>query len=604
MSSESNALASSNFIPANSSYIPLTNDPPKYQPQVRGEAIDWDAPVPIDSFRHTFRNKMRQKAHVIALVILGILFIGAIAALIGSGIGAGVGGLALIAATVSISSFAIGGAGVGGGIGILFAVAWMGYLAYKNHRKRVLERAIPSLGLDPVKKGFVSLDEFSNNSVIVTKHAKETAKLRLAMIDRAEQSIEICGSYCGGKIFTKTLERIEARIEATKVNGVSPLKVHFIGQNNFFTKAHRKKINELKKRFPDNFKFLTVKEYLGWANHLAVDIIHEKMLIVDGKWFAVGGTSTHDPLVTKGDEAVPRAKGKFVEKTLCTSSRDMDIVGSGPAAPGMRCKFFERYALWSALMSRCAKSSLKEHNRYFDLDDAKPKAYIPEIDEHKRIVRDAPMRTVFSGPSDEFNRASLEYIRLLRAAKKEVRIANLFFDPVSDVKKEIQAAVDDGVKLRVITNGVRKDSPWSNRFFGWASRANYWNLSVKKEDRRKRPEKIASENLPSTSIREHAVPHGIIHEKVMTVSLEGGKDGEKCYALVGSANLGHNSHESDGEMVLVFDSKEVVEQINARLDKDEKLSEEVLLKTSWEYAKRPKYRLYSWFNRFVAPIGA
>lgn len=383
------------------------------------------------------------------------------------------------------------------------------------------------------------------NVVKVCENSLELVKWDLEFIRHATRSIDIAPCFFGGKIAQEFLSAIEARL------GVCPdLKVTVLTTPIILENEDLKHIELLKGKYPDNF-------HIEYATNLAVvwpDVSgidnHAKLCVVDEKYFSMGGTNLETSHCSDGTFTPSKGeKQNEISSHLPSGTRDQDIVGRGPIAKQMRKTFCKLVALWNHYNKthRLKKDpeAFEENSFYFDVDS---NTFIESFEFSEKLIplEEDQMSFFLGGPHQSENAITAEYVRLIRSAKNEIMIANLYVNPAKPILQALIEAVNRGVKLTIISNGLSEITPDCNKYFCWASRITYVPLFYGKTFKFwERP--IAETATPKqTRIYEYHVEDVLLHKKIMII------DGE--ISLIGSYNLGCKSHMSDYETIMVMRS--------------------------------------------------
>lgn len=174
---------------------------------------------------------------------------------------------------------------------------------------------------------------------------------------------------------------------------------------------------------------------------------------------------------------------------------------------------------------------------------------------------------VIGGPHQSPNAITKEYVRLINEAKEEIIIANLYFCPVDDVYNALMGAVNRGVKLTVLTNGISDYSPQYTKYFCWANRINYAPLLYGKKFSMWDSRYATNAELKKVRFFEYHVKDILLHKKMMVI------DGR--YSVIGSYNLGYRSDIGEYEMIVIFDAQEIANDLKKVHEKDLSYSIEI-----------------------------
>ncbi|MBI5623553.1 MAG: cardiolipin synthase ClsB [Elusimicrobia bacterium] len=236
---------------------------------------------------------------------------------------------------------------------------------------------------------------------------------------------------------------------------------------------------------------------------------HRKILVVDGKTAFTGG-------VNISDEHLPLSRGG-------EGWRDCHVKVDGPAA-------FELERVFRMTW-------FKETRAWF---------HSPGHPEHKP----GSARVWIAANQEFINRFRIRssYLHVLRAAQREVTIANAYFIPDLGIRRALAAAVRRGVSVRILVPG-RSDVPavW------YASRRRY-------------------DLLLRRGIRIFEWKGPMLHSKAVVV--------DRRWCSVGSYNLDHRSLLHNLEVNLHAADPVLAGDLAARLDSDIALSAEITL-DSW-----------------------
>ena len=289
------------------------------------------------------------------------------------------------------------------------------------------------------------------------------------------------------------------------------------------------------------------KPFLSEENHV-------KLLVVDEKYFVIGGTGIHENMTR---EILPnnfQNTGKSWKlKLLDKTQRDSEVIGRGGVSKTMRNQFFNLFRIWEHRTNGRAQS------RYFDLDPAKSIATSDVFDNEDNLIKTVPLKFVVSGPEHKENNPIVnEYARGIQGATQEIKIANMIFNPAKKIRKRLLERKNAGVQIKGHFNGTENAS--SLHYVHVTPARSHYNLI--------------------THAYESTVPNQMYHKKVMTV------DGH--LSIVGTANLGEKSAKHDYEAIVVMDDNRVASAINKALEQDvnsarEFTGHELVSKRRWNY---------------------
>ncbi len=409
--------------------------------------------------------------------------------------------------------------------------------------------------------------EAETNQIIATDNGLEMFHWDLDFVREAKESIEISAGLFGGEIARKLLSAIETRLEQ-----VSELQVFLLTSPILLEKEDWQIIERLRQRFPRNFHIEHASTVVViWPDVSGIDN-HVKMIIVDEKYFSAGGTNLDESQCSEGTWTPEKSYNKLpvISNNLPAAMRDQDIVGKGPLATTLRHNFYKMYALWEYYnqTGRLEKDpeKFRGKTRYFPVDN---QAHVErfELSSQTRTINNPQIKVYIGGPHQKQNEISQEYIRLIESARDEIILSHLYFCPVDPIFNALLAAVNRGVKLTVLTNGVSEIAPQYTQYFCWANRMNYVPMFYGNTYHFWDVWSLASKPVKKTRIYEYHVADVVLHKKVMIV------DGRK--AIVGSYNLGTRSEIGDYEMIFSIDSPELAADLKKIHEKDIRYSREV-----------------------------
>lgn len=267
-----------------------------------------------------------------------------------------------------------------------------------------------------------------------------------------------------------------------------------------------------------------------WINH-AFSRDHRKLVIIDGRIGYVGGINVADYYLN-GIEGV----GEW---------RDMHAKVEGPAVNELQRIFLEMWHEGTKTLIE-GYEYYPQHHRGKGTDVA--------------VVDRWPLRT-----SKAMRDA---YANAINAAKDSIVLINPYFLPIPKVRKAIEKAIDDGVKVTLLLS-AKGDIPMVPD--------GVWRIGYK---------------LMKRGAHVYMYTGGFNHSKVMCV------DGKFC--TIGSANLNSRSLRYDYETnIFVFgedDTNELQKYIELDIEKSFKLTEEIYRQRScWD-------RFCGWLVVLFTPI--
>lgn len=380
------------------------------------------------------------------------------------------------------------------------------------------------------------------NSILITDHGRESIDWKLHLLKNAKESIEFSGNFCGGEVFRRALDNIRFALEHSP-----SLRVRLLLSEDNLEKTDLVLLKALARDCPDRFTYLITKRMFRLFP-FSIFENHVKMLVVDEKYYVVGGTNFYPGVDTRGDGADIPTKKSWTLAGLAMSPyyRDFDLVGRGHmAGQNLRKEFYQLFEKWHRNMRRKDEKVAS----YFPISRAS--ADIKEFDANPRLTHDVALKVLRSDPKKKSNIISEQLVKLIHSLNRSQRIfiGNFFFNLSDQMFVALSNAVDRHIEVKVITNGMLKTSPKSSYVFCHPHRMMSWALTRNQFQG-----------------YEFAVPQTTYHTKAIVI-------GDS--ALVGSYNLGPRSEFSDDEIGLLIESPACSKAIEERLKRDISLSRPV-----------------------------
>lgn len=513
---------------------------------------------------HSLTSSAKQRIHAIAMIILICLGVIAAGALIGTIL------TAPIAIPLASAAIFCTGAASGGGLGFLI-VAAMGLGTIVNRNSAHPLHTIRHLANPRAPK----LGHFTSNAILPTEHARESYDWKIELMSKAEQTIELSGNFLGGELFRKALNVIDASLERSKKNnpkGSPKLQVYLTGSYGLIESEDYKMLQGMAKKWPENFHFLetTIKTEISPVVRSVEN--HVKLLVVDEKYFVVGGSGLqHEMSGSPGDVEPPKPVvpiPTWKKIGLAEAYRDMDFVGKGPLAKTLRLEFHKLWAVWAYKMGM-----KKQTDTYLPIDTAHPIAKSDKWKAQKtRVVKDVQTKALISDP-EKPNAITDEHMQMIRSAKKTLQIGCLTFNGPQILHDEVINAAAKGVDVSLITNGDDKTTPWNNCLFARANYPHYLPLMMArkitaKDTKALLTKEFLTKTLPAR-IYKYAVPRVEYHKKITII--------DDHTVIGGTYNYSLKSHGMEGqgcdyEMALTMKSQELNKRVSQILEKDRQLS--------------------------------
>ena len=232
---------------------------------------------------------------------------------------------------------------------------------------------------------------------------------------------------------------------------------------------------------------------------------HRKIAVIDGKIAYCGGFNVGDEYLGKGPLGF---------------WRDTAVRISGDAVRPLQVRFQMDWE-YATKKELCPKERIQDYYGNTDYPS----------------TGDCRVLTVSGGPDvSDFNPVRMEYLELIRNAKKSVYLHSPYFIPDDSLQDALSAAAANGVDVKVII----PDKP-DHMFV-------FWN-------------NISCANLVmGNGVKVYMYNRGFVHSKTMVV------DGE--YSSVGSANFDDRSLVLNFETNVVILSKEIGRQMDEAFEED------------------------------------
>lgn len=391
--------------------------------------------------------------------------------------------------------------------------------------------------------------------LLACQNSLETVDYGLAFIEKAEQSIEFAPCFFGGEVCQKYLQAIEKRI---KLN--TRLQAYILCTTTLLEENDKAYLAQLQKSYPRQFHLAYSSTVVDLSKDLSAIDNHVKMLVVDERYFSLGGTNYDDSMCSDGTTPVNRPHGDgIIAANLPSGSRDQDLIGkSQEVARELRLVFHKLFALWTEY-NKVMRFTSKDPDDYvnkwlFKEIDRFRRPYVERFENDPRVltVDSSAIQVQLGGPKPSPNLITKAYIKLLDEAKQEVTIGNLYFSPIDPLMDAFKRAAKRGIKIKVITNGVNDKAPAYNEMFAWANRISYLPVVYGRDFHLWEKHKCKKCTPLDVEFYEYYVKDILYHKKVMVV--------DERFVVIGSYNLGHRSDMSDYELAVIVDSKELAAQ--------------------------------------------
>lgn len=415
--------------------------------------------------------------------------------------------------------------------------------------------------------------------LLIPNNVSETSGWRFELIKNAKKTLEMA-AIAGGEVYYKTVSAFK---KALKKN--PELIIHFYVSkiSVIFSQTDEKLLEELKIKFPHRFHYCVCEAKLSiQRDKIYTSENHIKLLVVDEKYFVVGGTNLTDFLT---NNIPPDSDVSLFPK----AASDLDVVGRGPIAHGLRIGFFQIYELLES------KESLNNTKGPFQ---ASLKGYSPVAEGEQCVVKlfekqpnlfeEVAIKSIFSGPRISQGAIGSLYTNLIENAQKEIYLGHMYFFPVDAIYQRLITAANRGIHLTLITNGTPGSGTVpSNLSYIFLNRHRYLPIVFGRHFNL--IQYITSKyQVKNSEIYEFNERHVIYHKKTMVV------DGR--YAIVGSYNFGAKSEYADYEVAVAIDSEAVAQKIIDLLTADKAKAKRVSTKKIISWYFDPFYSTMAWLE--------
>lgn len=440
---------------------------------------------------------------------------------------------------------------------------------------------ISSLSALPFKENLMT----EGHSVYLTKNPDETNEWKFKLVKEANASIEMSTGYSKGKVFENLLTTISEQLYYNPT-----IKIHLLVFQilDFVSKENHQELNGIRAQYPDRFDYCVTyeTELINNEGKAYISEDHTKLIIIDEKYFLLGGTNLVDQLSTNDVNKAP-PDGSLPSYFLPRASNDMDLVGSGPTAQKLRKEFFELFAFHKAKEPWEQKKGEFKASKtaYFPIDEEE-KAYLFAFEEHPETVRNVKMYGVISGPRMRLHTIGNIYEYLINHSKTSIQIGNMYFFPRESIYDALLQAVNRDVSLSVVTNGAHDELSVSNstrQLYGHINRMNYFPAMAGRHFSIWEMFSAKSSTPKNTSIYELDCSGVLYHKKVMSI--------DHRYMIIGSYNLGMKSEEAAFEVAVVLDSAAATKKLEAILKNDRSLSKQISYSQAMAWYFNPYYNM-------------
>lgn len=434
------------------------------------------------------------------------------------------------------------------------------------------------------------------HDILPTKNADESLQMKYALLRGANRSIEMATGYAQGEVFQQVLDII-----ADQLSNKPQMQVHLVMSEaaDLISPDNRNYIYLLTTTYPDRFHAIYSPNtgLIFQESQLYTTENHLKLLIVDEKYFLLGGTNLVDSL-SRSQPLDAQGTGPAVH-FLPKGASDMDMVVSGPMAQKLRQEFYTVFEMYktSTSLSNSSGPYTAQASEYFPVAEEE-KGSIAAFEGNPSVVRAVPAYAVISGPRFQLHHIGDYYTGLIKNAQSSIQLANMYFFPTKRLYDALLDAANRDVAITLITNTLNFKIALSNStiaLYAQLNRYNYFPMIMGRTYNSLQFIQAALEQPKNVTIYEYNQEFILYHKKVMTV------DGR--YTVIGSYNLGSKSEDADFEVALFVDSAAVTAQVDQILEADKARSNLVTWRQAYDWYFNPFHTIPSWAqNTFLDGI--
>jgi phosphatidylserine/phosphatidylglycerophosphate/cardiolipin synthase-like enzyme len=387
-----------------------------------------------------------------------------------------------------------------------------------------------------IEKPGPAVGEFVRSDMFIEQDGTKSYEMKLAMLRSAQKSILLSPCFAGGEYWQKALDIIEERLEACP-----ELKVTILVAKDLLMPDDVERMEALKAAHPERFNLLMVGRVAHVEPYLHTTENHTKMLVVDDRYFAVGGSS----IDAMGACLEPNKKKAEKQNVLASAFaaampakfRDADAFGRGELAETLRDQFFRLYAIWEY------RTTGKKEWRHYTAGEVD--TVCQPFEDHPNKCPGVKTKVLVSGPEHRgANPIISELGRMIDGAEEGANVSGLYFLPDPELSAVLERKKAQGIAI--------------DGYFG-------------EDSGRLTPKIIFKVNRRGLEKFERAYlfsdPDYFYHKKVWTVD---GKRGG-----IGSCNLAGKSARCDHEVAIIFESRRIAQQLDQGFRADREKSKQM-----------------------------
>lgn len=386
--------------------------------------------------------------------------------------------------------------------------------------------------------------ENTKNQILFCPTGPSSVEWKEKLINIAEHSLEISGSYCGGKPFDRLLKLFEQKLEQN-----DKIVIRILTSPAFISSEQHAIINTLTERYPTRFEVVETASTWEWGlRNVKMIENHGKMFVADQKYFVTGGNNITNWQLSKEQLEEINYEGTLGLGRLM----DIDIAGRGDVAKKLKGHFDDLWLKWKSSTGK-EKNEVLDKGHDLNADEINSLPNFEALDNQVLLEGEC---SVINGNASQGknNLCENEYLKMIGNATNRIVIANFLFNN-KRIKKALNLAIRKGVNVEVLTNGDGPELNFAQKLQGTRNLCNVKSL-------------FRATHLPGAGTFTLSVQkkqNTYLHAKMMVVDDE--------ILTIGSFNIDKKSARCDDETILVFKSEEIakealkhIENIKTELD--------------------------------------
>lgn len=429
------------------------------------------------------------------------------------------------------------------------------------------------------------------HSVFTTRNAEESLLWKHELLKSAKKSIEMATGYAQGQVFQSTLDIFSEKL---MTNPDIVIHLTISDASSFITEENRLFLELLATTFPGRFRYLCIcnSGLLSQEGGFYRTSVHMKLIVVDEKYFMLGGTNLVDHMSRSNPEEAP-PPANWEEEHLPKAVCDMDVVAMGPMAKKLRKEFFTLFSLFStpgASLRNGDGPFTPPQDLCFPIKEDE-KTAIPNFDGKHDLVKDVKAFALISGPRLQLHAIGNLYQQLINEARSTIHLGHMYFFPTPRIYEALLEAVNREVEISLITNTLHSrftPSEFTIGLYADLSRSHYLPLMMGHPYSAFGWIQAENDSPKKSSIYEYNRDSVLYHKKTMTV--------DHRYAVLGSYNLGSKAENANFEIAIFFDAPLVAAQFDQLLEIDQAQAKKIEVSQARNWYFSIFHRVASWFQ--------